>query len=633
MMPPSLAMPVTSMVAPSITLSFPWFRDNSFLSPPCRIPGYIQGDFYSLKDGTENLNFLVKRNSIVDKNTKLEAKCVELDHLPNATQYVDNAVTRILVQYQAWDKCYTCYEVTYKTPNILQVIRSACLDLPNPESNGLNRMCGHINRAHRPQIWFKKKPEPINCNLTFSGNYSFSYSSCESPNNRLEACFNPLTRYAHNEALWLSFGECRGKSLPFEKSKMELQCLGSWPDDDGWFYSGLMDPTELYYKHRFLCIRHMDDRTFSLSTIAYCYFDSWHETMDVSLTALEVCPQFLYSSCSLSDEFIGKYLSEDETMDIHADGIVLPGGEDASCFKKRPGTGVNAEGAAGVMRSTELLLRWDDPDKKYRYNQLEMQIDAFKLCINYLSICIAESLSAFKYKQEKPGFELCVESQQSHVYTVFKSSLEPQICSPSQLLANYQFTYRDGNIMDTCKSDMNTAEGCPSDASGEQDLQGVYSTYFNMTFGACDDTNATSVSDSYSFICLGSWEDTQGNFIIALFDASNPSGRKAFRCMLTSKDVIQPIDEGIPYVMSSGSQCREVVSPYEGPIQLEFTRVAECVQTTTTSMELSTLRSPIDQELIGDYWMPIGSSSKLSIPWPYILMVGYLVTCFNHVVP
>ena len=42
-----------------------------------------------------------------------------------------------------------------------------------------------------------------------------------------------------------------------------------------------------------------------------------------------------------------------------------------------------------------------------------------------------------------------------------------------------------------------------------------------------------------------------------------------FICLqLTSREIIQPVERGIPYVVSSNSHCKHLISPYEGPIQL-----------------------------------------------------------------
>ena len=76
------------------------------------------------------------------------------------------------------------------------------------------------------------------------------------------------------------------------------------------------------------------------------------------------------------------------------------------------------------------------------------------------------------------------------------STPSPQICSPPQLLGSYSFSFRrSGRDSEQCKSGANRLEGCPGPDQSHYDMEGVYSTSLNVTFGDCDpQTNDTEPS-------------------------------------------------------------------------------------------------------------------------------------------
>lgn len=112
----------------------------------------------------------------------------------------------------------------------------------------------------------------------------------------------------------------------------------------------------------------------SLSLLMVCtfvYFDADDDRILVMQPCLPtaLCPEYLYTSCEMPEQMFGKYYlftsGDDTFLQIHREGIILGQGEEGLCYEQQPGTDNEIEGSPGVMSSIQVVVRWDDPAKKW----------------------------------------------------------------------------------------------------------------------------------------------------------------------------------------------------------------------------------------------------------------------------
>ena len=80
------------------------------------------------------------------------------------------------------------------------------------------------------------------------------------------------------------------------------------------------------------------------------------------------CPQFNYPSCKMPKGLLGQYFTATKSLDllltIHQEGLLLAGGENATCHQRRGGWDNHTPGSQGIMYSVQVIVRWDDPHKE-----------------------------------------------------------------------------------------------------------------------------------------------------------------------------------------------------------------------------------------------------------------------------
>ncbi|KAK2182820.1 hypothetical protein NP493_335g04014 [Ridgeia piscesae] len=287
------------------------------------MPEHFWGDYYSIDRG-DSLETFFTKDGIKNKHTT--GGCVD---------YVFTDKTDALGRYDAkvlfhntLSDCYQCFDLLYRTPNILQYKMSTCVSSSKPT---LADVCNTIDPQLEHLTMFKKTTEIVNCKTTFEGMFHFSYEVdyggggiCDSPRSSIIACQEPGSPYVDNQVFFMNYGKC--PAIGSSKNKyIKYQCLGQWIDKAGKVWAAVADLGTDIYRERFKCLltrynqqRSDNKRRWVMSRFATCSSLKNAYDGDIRLILLPAVygTQLVEPACNLPRNFTGTWYTRGE-FDTH----------------------------------------------------------------------------------------------------------------------------------------------------------------------------------------------------------------------------------------------------------------------------------------------------------------------------
>ncbi|CAH1772900.1 unnamed protein product [Owenia fusiformis] len=286
----------------------------------CSVPDHFWGDWYTMENG-EDIDHIINSEGI--SNKLFTGKCIDIRN-DNQTIDADGKFDSKILFYDQSSNCYKCYELYYRTPNIVENKMSTCDSRTDAK---LEDVCRDILPQNAMLTMFRKSLLTVNCKTMFEGVFQFTYEVdiggggiCDSSTSKIVACQEPGSPYVDNEVFLMKFGYCPDVSTS-STDQIRFQCMGSWRDNYGNVFAAALNTGQEIIRERFRCFLTRDDqqrtdnkRRYTMSNTPECSTlkSPYDGPLRLVLNPVVPMDQMVTPHCNLPRNYTGKWFTVGE---------------------------------------------------------------------------------------------------------------------------------------------------------------------------------------------------------------------------------------------------------------------------------------------------------------------------------